>query len=387
MRKLIISITLVVIAMIVVLNSCKEKELAGNLPGETVDKLTTWIEKQKKPGRTFRNKKIQELKDNLELSKARTESLNSRDRVMLVPIRSNYRPGTKDDDKSRHVLLVFIDKAGKITRGNVVQIQDSASGLQAATPAALISDHFNSRKIYGKVRLAFLDAAGWMQYETAYEQGRLVSMGAVSWKPVTDGSARITCYRYTLTTTFYYSDGSTEVFVQDLGIVCEGNEIVQIPMPEESGGEPNPNGNCCIPDENIQVSVSPESQILSTNCTEYIVGGRQHKTCFYSWSFSTNTLIGYTWRFIKYQRAEIEKIDGVWKFLSLQAGPTTTEGQLPPCVSSDVTINSEQNIISPDGTTAKTYLQYTVSITITCWPWGSPIYENRQAMAFWVAAA
>jgi hypothetical protein len=386
MKKLTISITMVCVALVLILQSCKEEVLIVEPGNSALEKIDAWFEKQKKPGRTFRNKKIQELRDNLDLPNLKMEMLNKNNQVMMIPVMRKYRPGTMGEENAVHTMILFVDNTGKIIRGNVVEIESDDKSTTRPSQYSLVSNHFNSRPITNKARIAILDAGGFLLYETKYEKGKVKSIGVAKSAPVSQSSsARITCYQWTLTLTIYYDDGSTEVFVSDLGVTCEGNETVQVPMPDEGSGDPDPNGNCCIPDPNIQFFSSPESNIVSQNCTEYVRNGKQFKTCFYSWVFSTNTLLMYTWKYVNYIRAELEKEGGVWKFVSLVSSGSTMDGAVPPCISSNVSTNWITNTISADRRTAVTRINFTVSILITCVPWSNPIYATNTSMAQWVA--
>jgi hypothetical protein len=93
----------------------------------------------------------------------------------------------------------------------------------------------------------------------------------------------------------------------------------------------------------------------------------------------------YTWRYVNYVRAELEKEGGVWKYLSLVSSGNTIDGAVAPCMTSNVTVNWMTNTISANRTTAITQINYTVSVLINCVPWANPIYTTKTAMAQWVA--
>jgi hypothetical protein len=285
-------------------------------------------------------------------------------------------------------MVMILDKAGGIVKGNIVQFIAYDDKVSEVLPGNTFSKIFTSQKLDCDGRFSFLTINDWLLYELKYEKGVVQSFGKVRSKPVTAGTdsraGGSQCYAQYLITTVYYENGTTEVFEEYLGTFCTCTSGVL--CDEFGGGAGSAGGECCIPDSTIQLSSVSVSESRGLDCSQISIDrftGRETKTCTYTWEFNRNRLLFYNWSYISNERSVLEKINGVWKF---KPGGVThvgifSEGTAAPCVSFDCVINSAIPFISADRTQARMNLIYVTTFNVSCCPACLPLHTTSAASA------
>jgi hypothetical protein len=151
-----------------------------------------------------------------------------------------------------------------------------------------------------------------------------------------------------------YEDCMCELY----GLGCDGGG---------GGGDDPP---CNVSCQDVDFSLTPESEVISSSVgTPYYdaVGNYVRKDPF-KWFFSTNRLLGWTWRYKSFEETEAEKVNGVWKFTKVTHKSQDYDGTLPPCIGTSITMNSATDNILDNGTRARMDLDYKIKVNVICCP-------------------
>jgi hypothetical protein len=115
------------------------------------------------------------------------------------------------------------------------------------------------------------------------------------------------------------------------------------------------------------MSTTMAEEISSVTGSEFInSSGLQVRRDQYNWYVNKSTLLGYVWKFKSFEETEATQIGGRWKFVSVKHISTGREGTLPPCVTSDLTMDNATPNILNDGNKARMDLTFRIRVTITC---------------------
>ncbi|HET9744557.1 MAG TPA: hypothetical protein VFP97_02525, partial [Chitinophagaceae bacterium] len=261
MRQLIF-ITLMLCTISI--TSCK-KESSGDHPNEEVMlRINNWLDSQKPVNKPYKTEYIDLLKENIEPVNIRIENLGNGEKFLIVPVKEKFKTLKKLEMNSVINLLLVIDEAGKIRRGNVCQYFPKQQGSAQTIPVNTFYKLYNNKELDCDGSFRFLSVTGRRLYQYDYESGKLKSMGIV--KPKTNSAdnaaGRInTCWEWYYVTTYFNSDGEIiDETWQYLGTTCDGddcqdqNNAMLCPDSETgSGGGTGDSGEaCCVNDPNIQ---------------------------------------------------------------------------------------------------------------------------------------
>ncbi len=391
MRPKFLLVTAVVLSSSVIyFNSCKKADTQDS-PGtnkEINSKVNSWLDDRKSQTKPITNANIERLKKSMDFSRLRFEELNKDEDLLIIPINKDFKSIMNKDKYQINNLVLWINKSGTITKGNLVQFIPSDNQMSTTVPVNTFAKIFNGKNLDCDGKFVFLTAADWLLYELTFEKGKIHSYGVAKLKENRTSNARLeTCILWYLTITLYYDDGSTEVYEYDLGIECFGEGVPEQPQGDEAGGG---GPDCCFDDPNVNYSSSAISDGNGLNCGSETINpatGLPMKQCTYTWDYNTNSLLFYQWKYKSFERSDIEKVGTDWKFIV--GGTTHTSsvlnGTLPPCVNFTHTVNSSIPSISADRRQAGMRLRYTNSFKITCWEWSPIRSETQTSEAFWPA--
>jgi hypothetical protein len=379
------------LAFTFLLVSCQKESSKHKLTYQTESKVKSWIESQKESGNISLNTRIESLKENLIVEKMAIEELNKDENFLIIPIRSVFKIGNKNEPVSNFLVLIE-DKTGVIRKGQLIQYFNNKS-LETLHQNTF-SKIFNSKAIEvdGKFRIRSL--SGRYLYDIEYKNGSLYSYSVMKPKTkVSNSSNRESpmgsgCIDWYLITTITYSDGTTYTSEQYIGTTCGG--CAPDPNNETEGCGTGGGGTideCCVPPD-IQFSSEAISEPVSYNCGFETIDpntGKPTKTCLKSWKFNKNTLLWYTWKHISREQAVEEKEGSIWKFKTVEHLGVDQEGQLPPCVEYTFNLSSSTSSISSNRTRVEMILSYTTSLRVTCFNWATPSYYSAISTSQWDA--
>ncbi|HEX6847439.1 MAG TPA: hypothetical protein VF144_10685 [Chitinophagaceae bacterium] len=394
MRKSILSLPIG--AMILFLVSCqKGTEDKTNTNDQLISKVNSWLDKQKFPSQPNKAGNIDLLKSNLSFSGLRFEQLNQEERFIVIPVNEEYAAKKNIDRNVVLMLLLVVNKATNIIRGNLVLYTPENNESLKTFPHNTFSKMHNNQNIDCNGLFNFQSVTGRKMYQREYKDGKLRSFGYVKASNKPDGldnqpegriEADCTYYYYILT---WWVDGvpvSQEAIF--LGSICSGacdDPNNQTLCPDDGGGFGGSGSEgieqlCCIPDPNAQFS-SEQINMTRDDCGlegANPITGNPIKSCTHSWTFHRWRLLWYKWDFTAFINTGLEKEAGVWKFKTIAFQSVARDGQLPPCVSSECTVNAANVSISADGSTAQLILNYTIENRVNCYVWWAP--QNMRNM-------
>jgi len=392
MRKTILVMTVVFLSSSVMyFNSCKKAD-TQNSPvtnKDIISKVNIWLDNRKSENKPITNENIERVRKSLDFSRLRFEELNKYQDVLIIPINKSFKSILNKDKDPVNNLVLWINKSGTITKGNLVQFIPADNQIMADVPANTFTKIFNGKNSDCDGKFVFLTPADWLLYELTYENGKIHSYGLAKLKENKSGNARLeTCILWYLTITLYYDDGSTEVYEYDLDIQCFGEGVPEQPQGDESGG--GDGQDCWFDGPNVNYSSSAISESNGLSCGNETINpatGLPMKQCTFTWDYNTNTLLFYRWKYKSFERSDIEKVGTDWKFIvnGTTHSSSVLNGTLPPCVNFTHTVNSSTPSISADRRQASMRLRYTNSFKITCWDWSPIRSETLTSEAFWPA--
>ncbi len=374
----------VVFTAMLLFNSC-QKRSAGSMSDvekteQIIEKVETWLDKQKATVPTAESANIELLKQNLDYTQHRFEKLNGNKDLLIIPIKEAFKVEKNVDREIISNLVLALDKTENIENAKMVFFKPKTP--QSQVPENTFHNIYNNKPVELDGEVKFLSVGGRFIYSMGFSDGKISSYGRHTTKPSSitkqvPGQPDAKCTAYYLVIS-YYVDGilvnQTETY---LGTYCTDNAPCD-PMnqgfcpPGDGGGGEDPPIDCCIPDENAQFTSEASSNPGAVNClTESIdpVSGKLTKTCFFEWpNFSRNNLLWYNWTYSITATGILEKEGDIWKFKEFTCeGAAIKGGQSPACTETDCTITNRAISISTDKRKAQLMMQYSSTMKITCW--------------------
>ena len=369
-------------AMMLILASCQKDADRKNNNDELISKIYSWLDKQKSANQPNKAANVDLLKENIDFLALKFEHFTNNEQFIVIPIKEKYKIEKHIDKNTPSVLLLVQDKAGSIIRGNIVQYFPENNQPMNSIPDNTFSKMYAEKNLECNGLFRFLSPTGRWLFQREYRNGKMRAFGFV--KADNNSEARITtdCTLYFLILTLWVGGVPVAQEAIYLGQVCESNcddAVNQSLCPDYGNGAggvsaaPAPE-TCCIPDPNAQFS-HQRTDITRDDCgLEGVdpITGNPTKSCIHSWTFHRWNLLWYNWDFTCFTHTELEKIGGLWKFKTATFRSVARNGQLPPCVSSECTVNAANPSISADRLRTKLNLSYTISNRLICYNWWPP---------------
>lgn len=209
---------------LVYLNAC-QKEVSEISPGsiansEAIAKINAWLSSRK----TGSIAVISAVKNNLSFPEMRFEKLSEMENLIIVPIKDGFKSAVNKDKNPTNHLLLIVNKAGKIRKGNIVQFVAPNGVNVKKLPANTFHNFYNADHLVCDGRFTFLNLNDKMLYQMDYANGKLSAYGEKQVKKQNAGTSNvITCTDWYLFTTYFYEDGSTLTTEEYLNTTCSGN--------------------------------------------------------------------------------------------------------------------------------------------------------------------
>jgi hypothetical protein len=378
--------------MVLILASCQKDVEKKNDHDELISKIYSWLEKQKSPNQPNKAANIDLLKENIDFSTLKFEPFTNNEQFIVIPIKENYKIKKNIEKNTPAVLLLVQDKPGNIIRGNIVQYFPENNQPMNSIPDNTFSKMYAEKKLECNGLFRFLSPTARWMYQREYKNGQLSSFGFVK---ADNTQARTTtdCTLYFLILTLWVDGVPVAKEAIYLGQICEtdcDDAVNQSLCPDYGDGSGGVStaptqATCCIPDPNAQFSYE-KTNITRDDCGLEGVNpltGNPTKTCIHSWTFDKWHLLWYNWDFTAFTSTDLEKIGGLWKFQTATFRSVARNGQLPPCGSSECTVNAANASISEDKLRAKLNLSYTIANRLTCFGWWSPGYVTSTVSNDW----
>jgi hypothetical protein len=238
-------------------------------------KVNNWLDKQQAQSATGRKDKIQQLQQNLDFDKLHVETLNAREQLIIVPVKSGYKIINNKDKPVSNTAVFILDKSGEIRQGNVVQYASGVTDADNSFTNNTITKIYNNQKIDGSGKFTLLSIYDKFEYELAYNSGSLQSTGYMEPKTTANGRTS-TCIAWYLVTTTFYSDGTSETDETFLGTTCYESgcypndpNLQSLDCLEPGSGNGGEGGGLI----NELVTVDSVSKVLIDSCLIKVVNG------------------------------------------------------------------------------------------------------------------
>lgn len=242
-KSFLIFLTLAVGVLIFFSVSCRKTDLT--LKNNDSDKVLAYLESQKVPTKNSVNKNanIDLLKENLDFSETRTEPLDGRLNILIIPIKDAVIKRKNLDQNSTLTLFLFTNKQGEISSAGIVYFQPSDSKKHTALPQNTISNLCRGKAVQLDGVYKMLTITGRWLSQLQIKSGRLYSSGIVQKKDkesTNNQRINLFCVDWYLVTTYHGSDGSVTQDEQFLGTTCydecDTGSYGTVCEPEGSGG-------------------------------------------------------------------------------------------------------------------------------------------------------
>lgn len=218
------------LAILLFFTTCRKDNSSSkqDLHAETVAKIDHWLDAQVSASNEAAANLVQKLKDQLDLTGLRFETLNRGEQLIIIPVRPGFQTLYRAVGQPVNVLLLILDNTAAIRKGNIVQYR--AENGQAVIPSGTFFKFYNNQPLEADAAFSFLSLTGRLLHEIGYKEGNVNSFGMATARavatavngPVQDpiGPAPV-CTDWYLVTTYYYADGSTEQTEEFLYTTCE----------------------------------------------------------------------------------------------------------------------------------------------------------------------
>jgi hypothetical protein len=362
-------------AVIVAMSSCKKN--ASPVPGDAAEKnplmereISTWLDKQKYPVEGRHNRKIENLKLNLDFAKLSIEKKDEKEKLVLVPLKPGYETENNKGKNAESSLLLLMNGESRIVKANVMQFQPAKPG-QKLMPGSL-SKIYTEGKGAGDGKYTVLSLADKFLYELNYKEGRLCSYAAMRSevkKEMQRGDGK--CTDWWLVTTYVYADGHIERDVVFLGQTCgcEMSGPGGATICDELGGD----GGGADLDFNY-TTIESASGDVTTSIGEQSPDQRDgslRMSVAWEWKCGKGSTLLlssiYNWDYYSYETGIVRKnnLNDLWRIHSIQHSSIQLIGQTPPThVYSIGVAYFLPPQIAPDMRSAQLGMKYVVSETI-----------------------
>ncbi len=168
------------------------------------------------------NSNILHLKQCIDASYTKTEKRDNNISFLIIPIKEEYKAKIKFDKNSTLSLFLVIDKLGKILSGSILCFEPKDGKRQNGYKSFTLKNIFNNMPIKDDGTFKFYGVNGILQYQFQFEESKIKSFAIIKPKNKTLGknNAVSGCTDWYLVTTYYYSDGTTNVVESYLGTTC-----------------------------------------------------------------------------------------------------------------------------------------------------------------------
>jgi hypothetical protein len=395
--------SLVRLLLIASLVSCKKTDSSTADTSSTSQTIRTWLLAKKSEATPNKNSLVDRLLENLDFGNARTEHGRPGEDFLVIPVQQDFLVEKKGPADGTLALLLVVDGAGTIKRGNLVLFTPEAGHPPAPLSVGTFEKLFSNQPIGRSGSFSFMTATGNLLYKLGYRDGKPYSIGKPVRKQQAPGAgARIaTCFAWYLDTDYYVGGVLVDHTSFFIGIHCFNetgggggldsgcdNQWIESICPGDSGGG-NGAVDCCIPDANFQFTSTSEGEKRSVVCGPAAIDpqtGLMTKNCTFSWYFNTSTLLWYSWRYISIESTTNEWSGGAWKFKSVVHAGTTYDGAQPPCFTATEHVIGAVGSISSDRKKASMQFDYTLIPSSPCLPLVSGRPFSGHASIEWLAS-
>lgn len=335
-------------ATAILLPYCKKGDRHSiSIDNKIPEQVNNWLEKQKSPTQPKKAANVDLLRKHLDYSRLRYEQLSDDQQFLIIPLNEGYKVSRKIKNNPDLSLLLVIDKSGTITRGNLVSYTAADGEASCKTPANSFYSIHNSRQLACSGKFRFMSATGTMLYELVYKDGNIQSYAKMQAKK-SNGDANasvetvaqeaIVCTAWYLVTTTYVNGVVVSEVWDYITTTCSGCDNDQDEshcMDDGGGGGGGGEGEleCCVP-PNVNRTTTMIQRGGPWECgPETIENGVTIKKCKMKWEFNKESLLGYNWSYYTWIYADIEKVNGAWKFKSINPSINVLNlGNQPPCI-------------------------------------------------------
>jgi hypothetical protein len=226
MRKSILAGWLCLSITTILLISCR-KEASQGLPDsndEMISKVNSWFDNQKISSQPNKSSNIELLKNNLDFSGLRIEEYDKGEKIIIVPVKDEFKKTRQIDNNKIPNLVLIFDKSGNIRKGNLVLYIPKNGEAVTKVLDNTFYNIFNTATPECNGQFRFLTVDGIRLYQLDYNNERLASVGVI--KKGNSSNTVLTetgCTDWYLITTYYYTDGTTSQTSVYLGRTCEGS--------------------------------------------------------------------------------------------------------------------------------------------------------------------
>lgn len=201
------------------------------------DLLIEWLNSHDRGLNPLQKKIFENIKGHLQFNSLNIEKRNNGENLIIIPIDTEVRTLLSAnanylqlDDKTIFNLMIVQNGSGKLRWSSIIAYLPKSGVMLKQLPRETIQHIINGENVGEDGIYKFINLKGRLQYAIHYEKGRLTAVG----KPIRedalskDNSKKITsiktastnCVAWYEVTTWYYSDGHSEVTEEYLFTTC-----------------------------------------------------------------------------------------------------------------------------------------------------------------------
>ena len=167
--------------MMLLLFSCqKEFEKShDSTHDELISKVNGWLDSRKPAQKQTQAENVELLKNNLEFSNLRIEQSAEGEKIIVIPVKENFKTIKNIDKVSIPNLVLILDKMGNVRKGNIVLFYPQNGQIYSKVPDNTFNNILNTSKPECNGKFKYLSVTGKKLHELEYENGHLKSFGHI----------------------------------------------------------------------------------------------------------------------------------------------------------------------------------------------------------------
>jgi len=230
-------------AMTIVLFSCQKDVIKKENNQQLISKVNNWLDSRKPVGKEKQSENVELLKNHLETSALRIESSSWDEKIVIIPVKEEFKTLKNIDKEAIPNLVLILDKMGNVRKGNIVLFYPQSGQSYSKVPDNTFYNILNTSHPEAIGKFKYLSVTGKRLHELQYQDGRLKGFGNFKDSTANQNGRINFCIDWYWVYTWYDENGTIWYQTQEyVGSTCEGENCedpynaMLCPMDGSSGG-------------------------------------------------------------------------------------------------------------------------------------------------------
>ncbi len=158
------------LACLTFFTACTKNESPEISRKAVLEKANKWLNDKITIHNADRNTRVEEIRKNLDVSKASTETTREGDKLIIIPLSKAFKLNYRNTDPADHYLLLFDNPKKGLYKGNIVQYRP-LNESDRTLPANSLSKLWDCDSVKANGTFSFLTIYDRLLYEVDYKGG------------------------------------------------------------------------------------------------------------------------------------------------------------------------------------------------------------------------